>query len=318
MSKLETKKPYSNKSIYNLPSEKDDYLVVLQSVDDIKSSCYTISVVKYLKNYIQKAKNKRMYLICYFSKTNIDINVLEEYREATKLYIFENLDILNKIIADKYNINPIYPKLNRKPNPLLTCKYCQTLQMKNNEDMVDHLSHCYKFRYTLFGLDVPKESLKCRGTKIINNTTNHINVTNNYQFNISVRQIGDFLREKLPDEEKIRILNSMDKIGEMVRQHFLFPEINRTLRVKNSNMYTGHSTCFDGKEFVTKPNKDLFYYYILDHLDSLDFMAYDLKDDRVTRNLEKYDDNIRKNEKNMREKIQQTIATVKDLQDKIK
>jgi hypothetical protein len=331
MSKLESKKPYSMKSIYDLPTEKANYLVVLQSADDISSTCYIISVVKYLKNYIQKAKNKRMFLVCYFVKENINVDVLEQYREDTKIYIFENLDILNKIIEEKFNVNPIYPKIHRKPNPLLNCRYCETMQMRTNDDIIQHLLDCYKFRYTLFGLDVPKECLKYTTTKAtvkkVFNTTNNINVTNNYQFNISVRQVGDFLREKLPDSEKIRILNSMDKIGEMVRQHFLFPEINRTLCVKNSNMYTGHSVCFDGKDFVTKPNRDVFEYYILDLLDSCDYFADDFKKaeslekseiDRLIRNLDKYDSNIRKNDKVMREKIQRTIAQVKDLQGKIK
>jgi hypothetical protein len=180
----------------------------------------------------------------------------------------------------------------------------------------------------LFGEEVPKHLRTSKATvKKVFNTTNNINVTNNYQFNISVRQVGDYLREKLPDSEKIRILNSMDKIGEMVRQHFLFPEINRTLCVKNSNMYTGQSVCFNGKDFVTKPNKDVFEYYIMDLLDSCDYFADDFKKadsldkneiDRLIRNLDKYDSNIRKNDKVMRQKIQTTIAQVKDLQGKIK
>lgn len=119
----------------------------------------------------------------------------------------------------------------------------------------------------------------------------------------------------------------MDKLGEMVKTHFTFPEINRTLYVKNSNMYTGNSICFNGKDFVTKPNCDVFEYYIMDLLDSCDYFAYDFKKaeyfekpeiDRLIENLDKYDSNIRKNEKHMRQKIQSTIAQVKSLQGNIK
>ena len=40
-------------------------------------------------------------------------------------------------------------------------------------------------------------------------------------------------------------------------------------------MYTVHSVCFDGKDFVTKPNRDVFEYYIMDLLDSCDYFADD-------------------------------------------
>jgi hypothetical protein len=64
-------------------------------------------------------------------------------------------------------------------------------------------------------------------------------------------------------------------------------------------------------DFVVVDNQEAFRYYICDHLDSMDYMAYYLKDDRVTRNLEKYDNNLRKNEQNMNKCIKKTIKTLK-------
>ena len=330
MYKKSEKKPYYTKSIYeHLPKDKNPYVIVYKNLLIIDADDeFFIQTVTNVYKYISNHKKDKIILLKYYpiSDAIFDESILDSFCSdtSTNLFVTDDIQKIYNILEVNLGNPGSEPKLNRRKNLNLNCSYSNSdckFRPKNIVDVLTHTQNCKIYQYTLFGEEVPKHLRPTKATvnKIVNNnTTNHINVTNNYQFNISVRQIGDFLREKLPDEEKIRILNSMDKIGEMVRQHFLFPEINRTLRVKNSNMYTGHSTCFDGKEFVTKPNKDLFYYYILDHLDSLDFMAYDLKDDRVTRNLEKYDDNIRKNEKNMREKIQQTIATVKDLQDKIK
>jgi hypothetical protein len=102
----------------------------------------------------------------------------------------------------------------------------------------------------------------------------------------------------------------------MVKRQFTFDEIKDTIRVKNVNMYTGKSIVFDGKNFVTKQNKDVFYYYVLDMLDSLDYQAFGLKDPSLIDNLERYDNRIRCNDKIMRSKIESTINLVRDLQDK--
>jgi hypothetical protein len=90
----------------------------------------------------------------------MDIDVLRKFREDTYIYNVENLEELYNIIFSKYDIRPIYPKLNMKANDLLTCKYCQTLQIHEYKDVLQHLKDCYIYRYTLFNKDVSKEVSK--------------------------------------------------------------------------------------------------------------------------------------------------------------
>lgn len=323
---MQKKELYTTKSMYVLPKESKPYVAILQTLEMLNSTNYLIIKVRNLYKYMSRHKQDNLFILKYYVIDNFNISVFDEY-DNINFYTFENEDIIHETIKNKYNNVGITPILNLKKNKNIFCSNCKYLPNNINE-LSKHVKECDCYFYTLFGEEVPKHLRPTKSTvkKIVNNI-NNINVTNNYQFNISVRQVGDYLREKLPDEEKIRILNSMDKIGEMVRQHFLFPEINRTLCVKNSNMYTGQSVCFNGKDFVTKPNKDVFEYYIMDLLDSCDYFADDFKKadsldkneiDRLIRNLDKYDSNIRKNDKVMRQKIQTTIAQVKDLQGKIK
>lgn len=323
---MSKKESYTTKSMYVLPKNSQSYVVILQTLELLNSTEYLIIKVRNLYKYMSRHKKDNLFIIKYYVIDDFDISIFEEYNNINS-YTFEKEDIIYEIIKGKYNNLGVTPRLNFTKNKNIFCSNCKYLP-KTIHELSKHLKECDCYFYTLFGEEVPKHLRTSKSTvKKVFNTTNNINVTNNYQFNISVRQVGDFLREKLPDSEKIRILNSMDKIGEMVRQHFLFPEINRTLCVKNSNMYTGHSVCFDGKDFVTKPNRDVFEYYIMDLLDSCDYFADDFKKaeslekseiDRLIRNLDKYDSNIRKNDKVLREKIQRTIAQVKDLQGKIK
>ena len=335
MSKKSERKPYYTKSIYdNLPKDKNLYIIVYKTLLNIDAEDeFFIHTVKNIYKYISNHKKDKIILLRYYPIINasFDMSILQKFALSRNMFATDDIQLIYDILETKLGNQGFEPELNRGKNINLNCSYGNSnckFRPKNIINVLTHLQHCKIYQNTLFGEEVPKHLRTSKATvKKVFNTTNNINVTNNYQFNISVRQVGDFLREKLPDSEKIRILNSMDKIGEMVRQHFLFPEINRTLCVKNSNMYTGHSVCFDGKDFVTKPNRDVFEYYIMDLLDSCDYFADDFKKaeslekseiDRLIRNLDKYDSNIRKNDKVMREKIQRTIAQVKDLQGKIK
>jgi hypothetical protein len=332
-----SKQPYYTKSLYkHLPKDRTTYVVVYKNLLIIDAEDeYFIQTVTNIYKYISNHKKEKIILLKYYpiATSSFDISILHNFscKSSTNLFLIEDIQRIYDILQNKIGNEGYEPELNRGKNSNLNCSSSNSnckFRPKNIVDVLKHLQDCPIYQFTLFGEDVPKHVRPTRTTvkKIINNNTTNNIITNNYQFNISVRQVGDYLRENLPDKEKIRILNSMDKIGEMVRQHFLFPEINRTLCVKNTNMYTGHSICFDGKDFVTKPNKDLFKYYILDLLDSCDYFADDFKKaeclekeeiDRLIRNLDKYDSNIRDNDKMMREKIQKTIAQVKDLQGKI-
>lgn len=327
-----SKECFKRKFLYNLPRESCYYLMILKNYQNFYvENEYIILKTKNIYTYFTNHKKNKLFLLNHFKCDNdFNIDFLSQYAHESGSRNLYNIsspieDLYSKIEKTLFTQSSKY-KFN-KTNEMLTCNDC-FFNPQKNEELFQHLLDCKIYQHTLFGEEVPKHLRTSKATvKKVFNTTNNINVTNNYQFNISVRQVGDYLREKLPDSEKIRILNSMDKIGEMVRQHFLFPEINRTLCVKNSNMYTGQSVCFNGKEFVTKPNKDVFEYYIMDLLDSCDYFADDFKKadsldkseiDRLIRNLDKYDSNIRKNDKVMRQKIQTTIAQVKDLQGKIK
>lgn len=318
------KESYATKCMYVLPKTSQPYVAIVQTLEMLNSTEYLIMKVRNLYKYLSRHKNDNLFILKYYIIDDFDLSIFDDYNNINS-YTFEKENIIYETIEKKYNNFGVTPRLNFTKNKNIFCSNCKFLP-KTIDELSKHLRECETFFYTLFDKDIPSHILVSK--KIVNNnTTNNINITNNYQFNISVRQVGDFLRKKLSDEEKIRILNSMDKLGEMVKTHFTFPEINRTLTVKNSNMYTGHSICFNGKEFVTKPNRDVFEYYIMDLLDSCDYFAYDFKKaeyfekpeiDRLIENLDKYDSNIRKNDKHMRQKIQTTIAQVKSLQGNIK
>ena len=176
-----------------------------------------------------------------------------------------------------------------------------------NKDVCKHLEDCDIYKYTLFGEEIPKHLKPCK-----KNVTNNLIINNTYNYHTSFRETGDYIRNNITEEQQLAILNSIDKISEMVKYHFMFPEIAGNIRLKNTSPY---STCeiFDGKTFKNVNNFDTFRYYVLDHLDSLDYMAYYLKNDKITRALEKYDDNIRKNDQNMAKCIKKTIKDVKFL-----
>ena len=297
------------KSIFKIPLKKQNYLAIIKNIENFKNdNLYHIINVTNLRHYFHNHSKKRLILISYFIVNNdFDISYFDDLRlHSTNKYMINDITELKSNLKKLYNIEEQEVILNHDKNNNLTCKKCSynnfTLDM-----LCNHLKECESFRYTLFGEPVPKELRKSKKT-----VTNNLIINNTYNYHTSFRKTGDYIRDNISTEQQLAILNSIDKISEMVKYHFMFPEIAENIRIKNTSPY---STCeiFDGKTFKNVNNFDTFRYYVLDHLDSLDYMAYYLKNDKITRALEKYDDNIRKNDQNMAKCIKKTIKDVKFL-----
>ena len=111
------------------------------------------------------------------------------------------------------------------------------------------------------------------------------NIYNNY---VAFRQTGDFIRSKLSLEKKIEILNTIDKIGALVDLHFEYDEVKNNILLKNTSPYKS-CQIYNGKSFVVASNQELFRFYIMDFLDTLDYFAVeDIGDkDLIRRGFEK-------------------------------
>lgn len=307
---LKKKEIYSRKFLYKVPRDSKNYIAIFKNTSNINLiSEYIIIKCKNLYSYLCNHKQDKLFLLKYFELHNKSVNMSffnDRYENSDQYYIIDHpIEDLYTAIETTFNVKRIDYKLNRKNN-CISCDKC-IFKPQCNEDIFIHYRNCKTYRYTLFGEEPPKALLKKEKQNVnitVNNTT--------YNYNISFRATGDFIRDKLSDSEKLMILQSRDKVGLMVEEHFKHPEIKGNIIIKNTSPY---STCrvFDGNDFTIKKNQDIFKYYIFDHLDSLDYMAFDLKNDRISRNLEKYDNNIRNDEKRLRDMIAKTILQVKDL-----
>ena len=310
-----TKVKPNNKSIFKLPLEKKNYVAVVKYANLMKDNVYILVNVKNLRFYFQNNKDKKLILICYFVLPfNTDLSFLDKFI-LKGFFVIENVDDFKTEFKKFYNVEEEIILLNSKNITNLCCPKCDVTVIEHSV-LINHLKECESFRYTLFGEEVPKELKKSKKNMTNNLTkktvTNNLIINNTYNYHTSFRKTGDYIRDNISTEQQLAILNSIDKISEMVKYHFMFPEIAENIRIKNTSPY---STCeiFDGKTFKNVNNFDTFRYYVLDHLDSLDYMAYYLKNDKITRALEKYDDNIRKNDQNMAKCIKKTIKDVKFL-----
>jgi hypothetical protein len=305
---FKNKEPYSKKPLYCIPysSSKYYYIVILKKINLLYNNIYIVKKIKNLYSYLSKNNKENLILIKYYEIENFDMSLLNDYKKDKCIFKIDDIETLYSVIEQKYGVVGKYPSLNLNSNKLIECKFCKFFPY-DSEELLAHLYNCETYRYTLFGLDVPKHlqpsKKSCRDVNVTFNTTN------NYTY-VNYRMTGDYIRANISDDDKVYILNSMDKLGEMMKRHFQFPEIAGNIRVKNISPY-GTCEVFNGSDFVVQDNKDAFRYYIQDHLDSMDYMAYALKDDRVTRNLEKYDNNIRNNDQNMNKCIKKTIKTFK-------
>lgn len=304
---MKEKQSYCKKPIYvfNRKSSKTHYIVVTSRPEMLNNNLVIVVKTKNIYQKMSILKNINLLILRYYEIENFDFSILEPFKENKDTY---RADIYN-IIETIYDVKPSFPDLNIAKNSCLDCEL-HGFVPRNNKQMIDHLKICKTYKYSLFSLPVPKylEPSKNRSANL-NVTIN--NTQNNFSY-ISYRRTGDFIREHITKDDQVSILNSMDKLGEMIKRHFQFPEIAGNIRVKNTSPY---NTCevYNGKDFVVVDNQEAFRYYICDHLDSMDYMAYYLKDDRLTRNLESYDKNLRQNDSNMNKCIKKTIKTLKHL-----
>ena len=260
-------------------------------------------------------KNKNLLILKYYEIENFDFDILNDYKNG-RAYMIQDLENVYTLINERYNTTPTTPELNHPRNP---CIYCKTHRYYpgSNDEMISHLKECDTYEYTLFGESVPKNLLqgKKKSNVTIINNTNTQNIYNNY---VSFRQTGDFIRSKLSVEQKREILNSIDKVGELVKLHFQYDEVKNNIVLKNISPYKS-CEIFDGKSFIVVNNHEIFRYYVMDQLDTLDYFAVvDVQDPVLTRRLERYDDHIRKNDKHMLAMINKTMLQVKAEISKIK
>ena len=306
MKKKNSRDSFCKKYIYKFATKPTESVGVFKQESILSEPTY-YKIVKSKDIYLYLSKNKKdnLVLIKYYEIKDFDLSLLHSYKVTKNIYAFDDITVLYNIIEINYSIEGKYPILNIEKNKCIQCQICNFLP-KNSNELVNHLYSCKIYKHTLFGQNIPKY---LNDKKSI---TNNVTINNTYNYHVSFRSTFDYIRNQLSVEDQMAILNSIDKVGEMVKRHFMFPEIAGNIRIKNSSPY---STCeiFNGERFELKNNKDIFKLYILDNLDSLDFMSYALGNERITRNLEKYDNNIRKNDNNMNACIKKTIKEVKFL-----
>ena len=315
MPKNTERKPYKVKFIQKLPSISNDYVAIIKTDLNLFDSSIGILKTRNLHNYICQHKSLNIIVIQYYIIKDYDPTAFSEFHEQD--FYYKNLDIdqIASVLKNKYNVQPIIPISNYK-NPCIKCK-THRFTPSNNDEMISHLKECDTYEYTLFGESVPKNLLqgKKKSNVTIINNTNTQNIYNNY---VSFRQTGDFIRSKLSVEQKREILNSIDKVGELVKLHFQYDEVKNNIVLKNISPYKS-CEIFDGKSFIVVNNHEIFRYYVMDQLDTLDYFAVvDVKDPVLTRRLERYDDHIRKNDKHMLAMINKTMLQVKAEISKIK
>ena len=310
--------PYCKKPIYSIPykASKHHYVIVYKLFTFFDDNYYEVKKVKNLYHYMSINQKKSIILYKYYEIENFDFDCIQTFKEEKSTYCIPDLPEFYRIIESKYNIEGTIPRINRSKNPCIKCKH-HRFTPSNNDEMISHLKECDTYEYTLFGESVPKNLLqgKKKSNVTIINNTNTQNIYNNY---VSFRQTGDFIRSKLSVEQKREILNSIDKVGELVKLHFQYDEVKNNIVLKNISPYKS-CEIFDGKSFIVVNNHEIFRYYVMDQLDTLDYFAVvDVKDPVLTRRLERYDDHIRKNDKHMLAMINKTMLQVKAEISKIK
>ena len=307
---------YNNRSIYKLPRDYKNYVIFLREVNILDKEIFEIKQIRDFRKYMTNNFQQKMLILKYFiNDKNINIEeFFKNYRcDLTGMYKSDNL---NKIFEDlkSQGVEILEPKLNLKNTNLKCCNSYLYL----NSDLIEHAKTCNNIRFQLWNEKVPKDLKKQQNKKNINVTINNNNTQNIYHNYVSFRQTGDFIRSKLSVEQKRDILNSIDKVGELVKLHFQYDEVKNNIVLKNISPYKSCEV-FNGKCFIFVNNKECFRYYVLDQLDTLDYFAVvDVKDPVLTRRLEKYDENIRKNDKNMMAMINKTMLQVKGHINKLK
>ena len=308
-SKLIKSKP-NQKNIYNVPREPNDYLIISKSSLEHQlenNHIYNVASVRYFSKFINR--NKKIFISRYYICKNFDFDLLKDYRMANskKTFCFPSETFIDNIMKDKYDKDPIIPNLNFDYNKNLFCHKCKITCYTNNS-MIDHLRDCEIYIYTLFGEEIPKQFTK-NTSNITNNVTINNNVTVNNTNYIGFRRSGNELLNLLDDQQKLKILRSMNKVNDLIDLQWTYPHL-QNIRVFNKNLYSG-SGCeiFDPnkKEFSTAITKECIRYLITDRLDDIDYMAYDTNDTDLIERNNRYDNNIRSNDKRMTSLMHKTV-----------
>lgn len=309
-SKLTKIKP-NQKNIYSVPQEPNDYVIIskmsLKEEED-NNHIYNVVYVRYFGKYINR--NKKMFVIRYYICPNFNIDCIKEYRinsRSKKTFRFESEYIIDNLMQINYKVKPIIPDINVDYNKNLFCNKCK-VTCYTNDTMMQHVQKCPTYIYTLFGDDVPKAIKSCtKSTQVTNNVTINTNVTINNTSYIGFRRSGDELLKLLTDQEKIKILRSMNKVTDLIDLQWSYPHL-QNIRVRNKNLYASCDVYDpDKQEFRADITKECIRYLITDRLDDIDYLAINSNDNDIIERINRYDSNLRSNDKRMNSLMKKTV-----------